>query len=384
MRRLERVRSGARFAVNSTSRALIRDEAVRKRIVERYYAFRSGRVNRGAPRAYRTGADLVDWRATMGFSFECSREVYRGNTFYGIGRSLRDYAGAHTSVKACVEHGVYFGNYTNPQELEGSGLPCLLTFGTSRLAHVRAVSNTPVGLIGPYIAYASDYLTDEKLRELRANLGRVMLVYPSHSVDRVRVSYEISQLLEVVERVAKERQIDTVLICLYYRDILGGAADAYESRGFTVVTAGFREDPLFLSRQRSLIRLSDFTMSNNVGTQVGYCSYLDKPHYVFPQEKQFVSASVLDDSEFANPYATQNEIERADVAAAFRRFEPMRTPEQSRVLERYWGFSKVRSRESMALLLSDMEEAYRFPPQERQARLQEISNANVGSWGEIE
>ena len=51
-----------------------------------------------------------------------------------------------------------------------------------------------------------------------------------------------------------------------------------------VVTAGYIMDPLFLSRLKSIIQLSDLTMSNNVGTHLGYCIYLNKPHWIVRQK----------------------------------------------------------------------------------------------------
>ena len=65
-----------------------------------------------------------------------SKEVYRGNAFYGIGRVLREYCGAPHSLKACVEHGVYFGSYVSNAELERSDLPALVTFGDARFNHI--------------------------------------------------------------------------------------------------------------------------------------------------------------------------------------------------------------------------------------------------------
>ena len=70
---------------------------------------------------------------------------------------------------------------------------------------------------------------------------------------------------------------------LYYQDILNGDAAIFEDAGFVVVTCGYREDCHFLERQRTLIKLADFTMSNSIGTHVGYCVYMGKPHYSFKQ-----------------------------------------------------------------------------------------------------
>lgn len=366
------VKSGIRFAVNTATRSLIKDEAVRKKLVEKHYAKAANRVNSNASYAGRTSEDLLDWRKTMGFRFRLSREVYRANGFYGIGETLRRFAGSDTCVKACIEHGVHFGNYVNKQELDGSGLPCLLTFSETRLGHIREVSNVPVGLIGPYIAYAEDYLDDKEFSLARERLGKTLLVFPSHSVDRVRVSYELDDLVSEIERVKANHDIETVLICLYYRDLLNGAAKDYERFGYRVVTAGYREDSLFLARQRSLISLADLTISNNVGTHVGYCAYLKRPHIVYVQEKLYESDSVLDNSEFDNAYAEQLAAEKTEVAEAFRSYSNELTEEQKRVCEKYWGFSYVRSKKELFSLFSLLDQAYEAKSSFRQSELRKL------------
>ena len=366
---IRNVKSGLRFAVNEATRALIWDESLRKRLAECYYAWAARRVNAREGFAARSASDLLDWRATMGFRFKCSREVYRANSFYGIGEALRTFSGAQGCIKACVEHGVHFGSYVNGQELEGSGLPCLITFSPARLEHIRVVSDVPVAMVGPYIAYAPDYLDEIEMSKVRDQLGRTLLVFPSHSVDRVKVTYELASLVSEIERVKREREINSVLICLYYRDLLNGVAGDYESLGYRVVTAGYREDALFLARQRSLIFLADLTMSNSVGTQVGYCGYLGRPHYIFDQEKRYGSDSALDDSEFNNAYARSQAAEKAEVAAEFSVLTDSLTGKQRELLERYWGFSKVRSRDELSDLFAVCEEAYRAGSKARQRSL---------------
>ena len=212
------------------------NEPTRKKLVEAYYSNKVAHLNNGANYAPHSRKDLIDWRATLGYRIRCSRGVYRGNCFYGAAYWMQHYACVETTIKACIEHGVYFGNYVNDAELDKSGLPCLVTFGPSRVVHVSEISSVPTIPVGPYIAYASDYLSTDEARVLKAELGKVLLVFPSHSVDRVEISFETSSLINEIKRTATTNRIDRVLICLYYRDILNGAAKVYEQQGFTVVT----------------------------------------------------------------------------------------------------------------------------------------------------
>lgn len=269
---------------------------------------------------------------------------------------MQQYAGFDSTAKAAIEHGVYFGNYVNDAELDGSGLPCLITFGPSRVSHISAVSNVPIAAVGPYIAYAPDYLSPEDQVSLKSSLGKVLLVFPSHSVDRVSVAFDFEGLFEDIDQVVESNQIDEVLVCLYYRDLLSGAAERYEAKGYRVVTAGYREDLLFLPRLRSLIRISDLTMSNSVGTHVGYCAFFGKPHRVLRQSKSFQAASSKDKVEFENDYVEQSVREKRDVEIAFHDFDSSRMKEE--ICASYWGFGKTLDACDMHALLSACEQAF--------------------------
>lgn len=369
--------SQIRNVINKTSRNLL-NEPTRKKLVEAYYSNKVAHLNNGANYAPHSRKDLIDWRATLGYRIRCSRGVYRGNCFYGAAYWMQHYACVETTIKACIEHGVYFGNYVNDAELDKSGLPCLVTFGPSRVAHVSEISSVPTIPVGPYIAYASDYLSTDEACMLKAELGKVLLVFPSHSVDRVEISFETSSLINEIKRMATTNRIDRVLICLYYRDILNGAAKVYEQQGFTVVTAGYREDILFLSRLRSLINLSDLTMSNSVGTHVGYCALLGRPHYVYEQSKHYTAVASADAVEFDNPYMRLAEREKEEVSLAFDSFN-RESQSVKKVCDHFWGFRNVLTTAQMAELINLCNQAYKASPRKRQACFKEmLSSSSLG------
>lgn len=57
-----------------------------------------------------------------------------------------------------------------------------------------------------------------------------------------------------------------------------------KDKGYTIVCPGNRFDPRFLSYQRDMIELSGMTMSNDLGTHIGYIVALNGPHYMFKQK----------------------------------------------------------------------------------------------------
>ena len=66
------------------------------------------------------------------------------------------------------------------------------------------------------------------------------------------------------------KDYDTVLISMIGYDIQQGFDKKYRNKGYRIVSSGTRNDPYFLNRQRDLMELADMTISNNIGTHIGY------------------------------------------------------------------------------------------------------------------
>ena len=170
----------------------------------------------------------------------------------------------------------HFGEYVNQSETDKSELPALFTLSPYRLEQIRKASSVPVCIVGPYIAYSKDYL-DNKSIEHSGSAWKTILAIPSHSVRGGTVSYDYKDFINEIRRVKNAINAQTILVMLYYQDILNGDAAIFEDAGFVVVTCGYREDCHFLERQRTLIKLADFTMSNSIGTHVGTASIWESP-----------------------------------------------------------------------------------------------------------
>lgn len=355
-----------RNGVNRFSRALIGSEAARKLLVFRYYQLKIAAQNVMRKEAANDIKNLMSWRTVMKCRIDFSSEVYRGNALYGLGRVLRDYCGVIDSPKACIEHGVYFGEYVNHSETDKSELPALFTPSPYRLEQIRKASSVPVCIVGPYIAYSKDYLDNKSIEIIRDRLGKTILAIPSHSVSGEAVSYDYKDFINEIRRVQNTINAQTILVMLYYQDILNGDAAIFEDAGFIVVTCGYREDRHFLERQRSLIKLADFTMSNSIGTHVGYCVYMGKPHYSF---KQWHEYNIVLHSEKDGAKAQAELSEQEAVRDAFSSCEEAITEQQLSICEKYWGFDYVRSKEEMRSILDICSKAYAAPPCARQSRL---------------
>ncbi|MDR3063299.1 MAG: hypothetical protein LBU40_04060, partial [Methanobrevibacter sp.] len=185
-------------------------------------------------------------------------------------------------IKALVEHGVQLSDFT------WGGFqahPYYPTIGMSELRKNvinNMEKNSGAYAVGPYIAYAKHNLSPDKIKSEKERLGRNLLVFPAHSTFGVKQVFDMEFFCENIKKIGEE--YDSVRICLHWKDVLLKTGEFYKKHGFEVVTAGHYYDPMFLPRLKSMIEVSTMTMSNEVGTHVGYCIYMDKPHYVLDMD----------------------------------------------------------------------------------------------------
>lgn len=280
-------------------------------------------------------------------------EIFRPNFFYGISNTLRDFSNYNKKIEACIEHGVYFGNYINENESIDSGLPAVITFGEMRKSILRQNGCKKIIVeIGPYIYYANQLLTDKEIIYEKKKNGKTLLVFPSHSIDNSTTNFDIKEFINSIEKIKKDNNFKTVIICLYYRDIELGREKIYLDMGYKVTTAGRRENKDFLSRQKTLILLSDYTLSNSVGTHVGYSIALKKPHTIL---KQHIDYNVKDkdgEKQIVNTKLKSSLIQKNEVYTAFSKYNEKITKEQINICNFYWGLDKIKTSHELNTILS--------------------------------
>jgi hypothetical protein len=143
----------------------------------------------------------------------------------------------------------------------------------------------------------------------------------------------------------RKYEYDTVRACLYWKNI--DLAREYQKFGIEVVTAGHAFDPLFLPRLRSLIELSDLTVSNCVGTHLGYSVSLGKPHLLVNQDIERVDSKNEYYKGFVEDYL--KEIEKLN--SAFGKYSESVTIDQRKILSYYAGFEHLKTPEEMNKIL---------------------------------
>lgn len=160
-----------------------------------------------------------------------------------------------------------------------------------------------------------------------------MLVFPTHSFEDCDDLYDFNQFSQCIDEMAKD--YDTVLISMIGYDIQQGFDKKYRNKGYRIVSSGTRNDPYFLNRQRDLMELADMTISNNIGTHIGYSICLGTPHYIFNQD--ITSIKKAASAQASDHLQAIRDREYAEIKAVFNSREPIITSEQIAVVKKYWG-----------------------------------------------
>ena len=272
------------------------------------------------------------------------------NNLYGYANYLKKFAGIQHDLKAYMEHGLFLGRVVHQDQYHWH-FPKIITMSEGRrdilkekIPHKESVA------IGPYIHYAPSLYSVDEMKSLKKKLGKVLLVYPFHSMKNVKSSFNEHDLIDEIKRVAKN--FDSVLISLYYLDALDkNKQAAYASEGFHLVSAGHKFDPNFVARQRAHIELADLTMSNGMGTQTGFCIYLNKPHYIFQQRINQKAISNLEDKRFRESSAISDQelvaLQRQYFSDLFGELRSDISPKQREKTSDFWGFESIKTKEEL-------------------------------------
>ena len=259
-------------------------------------------------------------------------EFVKDSNYYGQNFWIKKYTGLQ-HIDVSIEHGLYYGDYI-PYSSYCKTVKKILTSSLVRKKVLEKL-NKPVVTIGPYIHYVPYLLAESEVQAIRETYGRILLFLPTHTTREGGRKYDAETNVGMLKAFAKENGFTSVFVCMYYYDILhSDLATVYEQAGFNVVTAGHRLDLNFLCRLKSIIGLADYTISNFVGTHVGYCIYLKKPHWIM---------NPVDFSAMPKDFV--------EITEAFLSFSDVITQKQYDVVAKYWGFDQLKTSEDLRELL---------------------------------
>lgn len=299
----------------------------------------------------RAGLSLFDYQALAAPLPYYPQERVVDNNLYGYAQAIKYYADRHEDLQGYLEHGLYLGGIVHPDQAHWH-FERIFTMSEERVALLeKRLPGKKALALGPYIHYAQAHYGAEEAQSLKARLGRCLLVYPFHSMKQLSAQYSDPEFVAEIKRLAPD--FDSVIICLYYLDALQSErVDYYRNEGYHIVCAGHKFDPYFVRRQKAHLELADFTLSNGVGTHTGYCTYLEKPHYIFQQklaQKLLRPGEARRLAQLGSRQAA--EAQRAEIAALYRKDDGFITEAQRELLGRQWGFEDLKSASELRALL---------------------------------
>lgn len=271
---------------------------------------------------------------------------------FGIGHSLRKYTNSIKVKKYYLEHGLFFGEFIHEDTLYVDTEYFLVQSPYRKEVLERKFKSKKIIEIGSYIKYAKDYYSEEKIKTLKEKFEKTLVVFPSHSTSEITSEYDKENLIKEILSIKLKHGFKTVIICLFYKDVQRNENIEYEKNNFLVVTAGNRFDDNFLSRLKSIIKLSDMTMSNSIGSHIGYCLALEKAHYIYKQEIEVKSTEKLKSlEEWKNRFTKEEweilDKERNKIYNTFKEYSETIGTEQLKLGQYYFGSNNKKTIDEM-------------------------------------
>ena len=284
-------------------------------------------------------------------------------TYYGIEYSLKEFAGfpKDYEIKAFFDHGITFTSALEAGLRIHESLPTI-TSSKFRKNNILSHKNNGVYSIGPYIAYAKSLLNKSQLRKEKKKLGKNLLVFPMHSTVETHYNFELENFTNEILKFSPD--FDSVTVCLYWKDVLRGLDKYYNDLNFNTVTAGYMTDPLFLKRLKSIIELSDMTISNSVSSHTGYCIYLNKPHIFIPSKSnQVITTSNYNlrtkmTKYLENQYRIKTNQDDVNKMKLFLSDKNRNMDVIPDILEKYYGFNQVMNKNLLKNIINIMEDGF--------------------------
>lgn len=279
-----------------------------------------------------------------------TNEIQPVNDWYGHATTLKKFLGLPKTYqfKFIIEHGTYFSDQVADVELE-SDLPSFVTYSPYR-AQVLKRYRKYTFAIGPFIHYASHYLTKGQLKNEKKRIGRTILFFPSHSLIGLKNEYDMEWSYQKIKSISKD--FDTIRVCIYWRDVLLGRHKFYQEKGLECVTAGHILDPMFLPRLKSIIYTADLTISNDASSPLSYCIYMNKPHIIFYQRPKMIGRQyfkkIMSDYWKSTPYK--------QVVKEFSKINFFITKEQRELMNYYCGTNSIKNKAELKKIIQETEQ----------------------------
>lgn len=274
-------------------------------------------------------------------SMELNTVDYFANAYYGNASIIKKIEGIPRwkRLEAGVEHGVGYVDEDIWEFLKQ--FQRIYVFGNLRCRIMKEkYPDKDIRTHGVFIQNVKrGVLPDRKVKSLKEELGKTLLVFPTHSAEFFIDSFDQSPLVELIEKTKEEHGFDTVLVSVYWKDIQLGRAKIYEDAGYTVVSAGHIYDMTFYRRLKSILALADVVMTNGFGSHLGYAIVEKKPVYFhyFKAAFKCLNGQFTDQqtAEYNDTYGLR--LANDTCTQLFGEYSETITQEQREFVREYWG-----------------------------------------------
>ncbi len=293
-----------------------------------------------------------------------SSELWGWNDFYGTAEIYKKYAGypLDYQVKFVIDHSIHFWIERYNNEEYSVNLPAHIATSEFAKEQIEKHVKTMIFPTGLHMFYAEDYYDDNKFKTEKEKLGKNLLVFPSHSSDVCIAEFDPEPLIKEILATKERGNFNSVTVCFYFADIQRKFHKKFEGHGFKFVTAGHILDPKFISRLKTIIKLSDVTMSNGIGSHIFYSIGFDKPHYMI-EENNYKYIDTANDKQGNIQEKTEGELLYEPSVGYYRNifkdYTESLTKEQLEIKNKICGIESKRTKEEICNFFKETEEIYK-------------------------
>lgn len=304
--------------------------------------------------------DIFDYHYIIQQRETPNKEIHTSSKTYGIGYQFRRATGYNKPIRFLVEHSINSVRVDNTTEYLENEFPMVLTPSRARWELLQPRTHKLVIPYGPNtMPYAREIYNEYMLAAVKQNLGKTLVVYPQHNNSEFsyfETQNLIKEFVDYIEKFKEEHHFDTVLCCMYFRDIQGCAHVEFEKKGWKIVSCGHNMNYDFGDCSKTIYRLADFVIAQGSYATNIQATYMGVPSISLPGNRQSVNkdGSIRD----ANVVMGDGPIFK-ECDELFNRYMEEITPEQKAWATKWGGFDNIKTPEEIALLLDYAKDVYK-------------------------
>lgn len=134
----------------------------------------------------------------------------------------------------------------------------------------------PVFTVGPYIQYSKGIYNENIFKIKKEKIGKMLLVFLPHTLENTSRGFDRRIFIDRVKSQYGD-SFDQIWLCVYFADINEEVCEYAQKIGIHIVSAGFRFDPFFNDRLKTIIQLADAVVCGDIGGFLAYSMFYKKP-----------------------------------------------------------------------------------------------------------